>query len=193
LVTNAHFANCDNSICGEPSERGSHKRSEYFGNTAYNDYPVIEIEWWQAEAYCEWVGSRLPTEAEWEKAAGWDPQTGETSIYPWGNEVPNSTLANYNNVDIDTTPIDMYPAGQSHIGAYDMAGNVWQWVSDWYGPYSLENRINPTGAFQGTRRVIRGGSWSNDTLETYLRVSNRGSNNPAHPNNETGFRCVSEN
>lgn len=191
LVTNAQFANCPEEVCERPAETTSHKRPNgYFGVPAYNNFPVMEVTWSQAYSYCEWLGGRLPTEAEWEKAAGWDPISSKTFIYPWGNQEPHKGLANYDNVDLDTSAVDAYPEGVSPVGAYDMAGNVWQWVSDWYAPYSGDELLNPTGPDSGEKRIVRGGSWSNDTGPRFLRVANRGVNNPAHSNNETGFRCV---
>jgi eukaryotic-like serine/threonine-protein kinase len=191
LVTNSDFAECPVDICGRPDDYTSHvRKSGYYDVPAFANYPVMHISWSQAEAFCEWRGGRLPKEAEWEKAAGWDPVSGKMQIYPWGNEPPDDTRANYDNVDLDTTEVGSYPAGVSSVGAYDMAGNIWEWVYDWYGPYDLSQQINPSGPPQGERKVTRGGSWSNTTQPTHLRVANRGVNNPANANNETGFRCV---
>lgn len=194
LVTNAQYASCPDEVCEPPAETISHKRPNgYFGIPAFNGFPVIEVTWSQAQSYCEWRGGRLPTEAEWEKTAGWNPRTGKTFIYPWGDQEPHKGLANYDNVDLDTTAVDTYLEGVSPVGAYDMAGNVWQWVFDRYAPYSGDELINPRGPELGEDRVVRGGSWSNDTEAQFLRVANRGVNNPSHPNNETGFRCAFDN
>jgi len=191
LVTNKRFSSCPDSICGQPQNQISHKRPNgYYGEPVYANYPVIQVTWSQAEAFCQWAGGRLPTEAEWEKAAGWNPKTSRTFIYPWGDEVPDKTLANFDNVDLDTTEVNLYSKGISPVGAYDMAGNVWEWVFDWYGSYDLTDQINPVGSAFGDFKVIRGGSWGNKTLPTYLRVSNRGQNKPNHPTNEVGFRCI---
>ncbi len=191
LVTNKQFAECPGDLCGQPQSLVSHKRPHgYYGVSEFADFPVIEITWGQAETFCQWRGGRLPTEAEWEKAAGWDPRTSQMRIYPWGDQSPNKTLANYNNVDVDTTEIGNYPKGVSSVGAYDMAGNVWEWIFDWHGPYNLRSSINPVGPESGEFKVIRGGSWANTTFPTFLRVSNRGRNTPDHTSNEIGFRCV---
>lgn len=191
LVTNEQFASCPIAKCSQPHNFISHKRQDgYYGVPKFANYPVIQIDWWQAEIFCQWRGGRLPTEAEWEKAAGWNPQTSQMFIYPWGDQVPDKTLANYDNVDLDTTEVGSYPKGVSPVGAYDMAGDVWEWVSDWYGPYDLVSIINPVGPSSGKFKVIRGGSWGNKVLPIYLRVSNRGTNTPDHPTNEVGFRCV---
>lgn len=193
LVTNAQFALCPEQVCSSPRKLGSHTRpTGYYGVSAFDNFPVIEVTWQQAYDHCGWQGGRLPTEAEFEKAAGWDPRTNEIRIYPWGDQPPDDTRANYNGVDRDTTAVDIYPDGISAVGAYDMAGNVWQWTADWYSEtYYADNDswINPTGPASGEFRVIRGGSWySVNTL--WLRVANRGKNRPDNFGNEIGFRCV---
>jgi formylglycine-generating enzyme required for sulfatase activity len=191
LVTNAQFAKCPENICGQPESFVSHKRPNgYYGIPGFDNYPVIELTWSQAEAFCEWRGGRLPAEAEWEKAAGWDPVSGEMQIYPWGNQPPDKTLANYDNVDLDTTEVGFYSSNVSPIGAYDMAGNVWEWIFDWYADYDPNQQINPMGPPSGEKKVIRGGSWANTTNPQYLRVANRGTDFPGNATNETGFRCV---
>ena len=195
LVTNAQYAQCPASTCTSPYKFDSHKRPNgYYDNPAYKDHPVMNVTWYQASDYCSWRNGRLPTEAEFEKAAGWNPVTGETFIYPWGNFPPTDQLANYDGVDRDTTRVGSYPKGMSLIGAYDMAGNVWEWVSDWYSEtYYADNQEwnNPVGPPRGTEKVTRGASWySQDTR--WLRVSNRGWTNPDKVANEIGFRCVFE-
>lgn len=190
LVTNQRFSECPIDICHNPASSISHKRPEgYYGVDAFDGYPVIEVIWDQANAYCVWSGGRLPTEAEWEKAAGFDPITGKTRLYPWGSQPPTSALASFDRVDLDTSSVNAHSEGASPVGAFDMAGNVWQWTADWYGEYSLDARINPTGAASGERRVVRGGSWATKE-HIFLRVANRGAQNPASATNETGFRCV---
>lgn len=191
LVTNGQFAKCPENICGQPESFISHKRPNgYYGVPEFKNYPVMELTWSQAEAFCEWKGGRLPTEAEWEKAAGWNPVSGQMQPYPWGNEPPDDSLANYDNVDLDTTEVGAYPKGVSPVGAYDMIGNVWEWIYDWYGPYDLNQQINPMGPSSGELKVVKGGSWSNDTKLIFLRVANRGKDFPNNATNEKGFRCV---
>jgi formylglycine-generating enzyme required for sulfatase activity len=159
-VTNRMYDLCVRAGgCTEPHDNGSFTHSRYYGSSEYDDYPVIYVDWDQANTYCAWAGGRLPTEAEWEKAArGTDGRT-----YPWGNNVPTCSLANFEGCASDTTAVGSYPAGASPYGALDMAGNVWQWVADWYGAsyYASSPAKNPTGPSSGTDRVVRGGSWYN--------------------------------
>jgi formylglycine-generating enzyme required for sulfatase activity len=149
------------------------------------DHPIVEVTWYGAQAYCEWRGARLPTEAEWEKAARWDPDTGESLLYPWGDEPPTSTLANYGGARGGTRPVGSYPEGGSPVGAYDMAGNVFEWTADWYAANAYETGDSPTS---GERRVLRGGSWGD--FGFLLRAANRGQLAPNVAFNFVGFRCV---
>lgn len=195
LVTNSEYARCPEQTCGAPEKLNSHARPNgYYNIPAYADYPVMSITWQQASDFCSWRNGRLPREAEFEKAAGWNPETGLTLIYPWGDFAPTDELANYNGIDRDTRPVRSYTKGMSPIGAYDMAGNIWEWMSDWYGETYYADNLNwnnPTGAADGIFKVIRGGSWFSDDTR-WLRVSNRGRNVPDKAANEIGFRCVYE-
>ncbi|MBE0670808.1 MAG: formylglycine-generating enzyme family protein [Anaerolineales bacterium] len=162
-VTNGQYKRCvSEQVCDLPVILKSPTRSAYYNDSVFDDYPVIYVDWYKAKAYCEWAGRRLPTEAEWEKAA----RGTDGRIYPWKDTLPNDVLVNYNSLNRDTTPVGMYPGGQSPYGAEDMAGNVWEWVNDWYVDTYYQNspRSNPMGPDAGEpnsghARVLRGGSW----------------------------------
>jgi len=199
-VTNAMYRKCEQAgICEKPTQAtyafkrtNSATRDDYYVNPEYDNYPALYINWSQASDYCEWAGRRLPTEAEWEKAA----RGTDGRLYPWGNELPNENLANFGGYIGDTTEVGSYLLGASPYGALDMAGNVWEWVSDWYNPdfYSNSPRRNPTGPDRGYFHIERGGSWR--PSEKPIRSSYRGWYTPpflgsvvvAH--NYDGFRCV---
>ena len=186
-VTNSMYAKCvEAGICNPPNSSASKTRSSYYGNSQFNNYPVIYVNWNMAKAYCEWVDRRLPTEAEWEKAA----RGTDGRIFPWGNDPPNTNLLNYNNTVGDTTEVGKYPNGASLYGAVDMAGNVWEWVADWYDTayYLGSPSFNPPGPVSGTNRVDRGGSWGNS--ETKIRSAYRYGLNPISADDSLGFRCV---
>lgn len=165
------------------------------------NYPVVNVSWSDAKAYCEWAGRRLPTEAEWEKAA----RGTNGQIFPWGNEQPAGNLLNTSdisfNVDYDSdktindgykysAPVGSYPNGISPYGAFDMAGNVAEWVADWFeiSYYSQNVNINPQGPISGSSRGVRGGSWTNFYQSN--RAASRYGIIPTYPFNYLGFRCA---
>jgi eukaryotic-like serine/threonine-protein kinase len=190
-VTNAMYAMCVQAgVCPEKTISISFTRDAYFGDTEFDDFPVIYVTWNEAQTYCTWAGRRLPTEAEWEVAArGTDKRK-----FPWGNSAPNCNLLNFggglaNYCTGDTTAVGKYPQGGSPYGVLDMAGNVWEWVADWYGSnYIVEPHDNPVGFATGELKVLRGGSWFNKG--EFVRSAFRIGHDPADPTEYIGFRCT---
>lgn len=188
-VTNAQYRKCEAAgICKRPAYIESNKRSNYYISSEYDNYPVIFVSSDDAATYCQWVGKRLPTEAEWEKAASWDWRTGTKLIWPWGNTFDDSKVRNGSRDD--TSRVGKYPQGASPYGAMDMAGNVLEWTADYYAAdyYATSPSSNPKGPATGYGRVVRGGTWW-DT-ETDLRTTRR-RYKPANAREAyLGFRCA---
>ena len=186
-VTNQMYQTCvDSGACSLPKTMASAIRSDYYSNDEFINYPVINIDWNQANDYCNWVGGRLPTEAEWEVAAN----CGINQKYPWGNTSPNENLSNFQNVIGDTTSVGSYDTNNK-CELLDMAGNVAEWVNDWYSPeyYSVnEAWTNPMGLEYGAKKVLRGGAWNSDSWE--VRSTFRDSASPDSSGIVIGFRCV---
>jgi formylglycine-generating enzyme required for sulfatase activity len=189
-VTNAEYAGCAASgQCTPPHETSSSNRSSYYGNSQFDSYPVINMDWSQATAYCAWAGRRLPSEAEWEKAA----RGTDSRIYPWGNDI-SCNQSNYWGKDGgckgDTSRVGSYPSGASPYGALDMAGNVWEWVNDWFGSSYYQNSParNPGGPDSGTSHVLRGGSWNINVR--LVRSAYRSDYAPVNRLYFIGFRCA---
>jgi eukaryotic-like serine/threonine-protein kinase len=199
-VTNAEYILCvREGICQQPLQITSRTRSQYYGDEQFDNYPVVNIDWGMAKSFCEWREARLPTEAEWEKAA-----RGESgSIYPWGdvfschkgNFDDEETIDDYfvpggPNCDgyVDTSPVGSYPAGASPYGVLDMSGNVWEWVNSLSSPYPYKQDDGRESANSSNMRSIKGGAFTAN--DYYSRSPNRSSDLPIASDDTTGFRCA---
>jgi len=186
-VTNAMYEKCvKDGVCKAPTNTSSPTHSNYYGNAMFANYPVLYANWNMAKIYCNYAGRRLPTEAEWEKAA----RGTDGRIYPWGSESPNSTSLNYDANIGDVTEVGKYPKGKSYYGAYDMAGNVAEWVNDWFSGTYYKNSplVNPLGPDKGQDRVLRGGSFN---ASVFVRSTSRYWFDPSFTDFNFGFRCAS--
>ena len=196
-VTNIEYKLCvDSNVCEPPDDDGSASRPHYYDDISYSNYPVVWVSWYDANTYCNWKGMRLPTEAEWEKAAR-GGLVGKR--YTWG-DILSGLMANYfdsgDPEDNDTNPVASYPA--NGYGLYDMAGNVSEWVKDWHDSsyYQVSPSVNPQGPTSGTERIRRGGDFRSPTdpasgINWYLRVARRQPWNPSASFDYMGFRCAS--
>jgi formylglycine-generating enzyme required for sulfatase activity len=201
-VTNAMYAECVRSgSCEAPRDNTSLTRhagsnSYYYENLEFDNYPVIYVSWNDAKDYCEFVGRRLPTEAEWEKAASWDDANDVKRVYPWGDSI-DCTYANFYGgenktlCEGDTLPVGSYRNGASFYGVLDMAGNVAEWVLDRYDPeyYGKSPNSDPQGPGSGNYIVIRGGSFLVGS-DNNVRSSDREKLPPDNTSHNVGFRCA---
>ncbi len=186
-VTNAMYALCVQAgACKTLIETKSFARSSYYTSPQFKDFPVIYVSWDDAGRYCKWAERRLPTEAEWEKAA----RGADGKLYPWGDTSPSPSLLNFNKNVGDTTQAGKYPDGASTYGVLDMAGNVWEWVADWYDEkyYSKSPNRNPDGPASGGFGILRGGAWVTEV--NYVRAAQRLKVAFDFRDSILGFRCA---
>jgi len=181
-VTNANYQACVQAGgCQPPAVIASQTRPDYYSN--YSDHPVVHVDWHMAKTYCEWRGARLPTEAEWEKAA----RSSAGLLQPWGDDT-GCIFANYNNCVGDTSRVDKYVIGKSVYGIFNLAGNVMEWTGSLFMRYpyiSTDGREDPASLLP---RVLRGGSWASAPADilSYRRIGL----DPATARNDIGFRCA---
>ncbi len=183
-VTNAGYRACVTAgKCQPPRLNNSATHPDYYTNTQYDNFPVINVNWDNAKTYCEWRDARLPSEAEWEKAArGTDGRT-----FPWG-ETLDTTRANYSDTKAgDPVAVGSYEGGKSPYGIYDLTGNVWEWAADWFDVYPGGN-ASASADFGQKARVLRGGAWLDPGNS--IHAAFRGSLDPTHSFGNIGFRCA---
>ncbi len=198
-VTNGMYAKCvEAQGCTQLDRHESYSRTSYFDSSEFKDYPVIYVSWSQAKAYCEWAGRRLPTEAEWEKAA----RGTNANKYPWGDSRAIDNQVNFCDTNCpydwkdtglddgyaDTAPAGNYRTGVSLYGALDMAGNVWEWTSSLFKDYPYDAQDGRENLQTPGERVIRGGSWRNYVSD--MRSTLRYGTEPSSGYLDVGFRCV---
>lgn len=187
-VTNAQYQQCvATRACAAPPDGYSGRHPDgYYNNPAFANFPVASVTWTEANQYCLWAGGRLPSEAEWEKAA----RGTDARLFPWGNTFDPARANSALNVTLVTTAAGTYPTGASPYGAQDMAGNVWEWVADWYGEnyYAQSPDHNPLGPAIGQTRIVRGGGYGG--YDTVLRTTERRDLPADQRNAFVGFRCL---
>jgi formylglycine-generating enzyme required for sulfatase activity len=188
-VTNRMFRFCEGvGQCTQPSLRDNPGYTDPYRSNE----PVVGVDYAQAEAYCKFIGGRLPTEAEYEKAASWDALHNAQRIYPWGDAKPSCDLLNGNNCVGKPTDVTLYQQGQSPYFVLDMSGNVFEWVADWYKPdYYLSSELqDPLGPNSGTNRSVRSSAF--DSGNNQAASANRFYSRPGDHRDNLGFRCVTE-
>ena len=198
-ATNVEYAEFLNAISATPEKHSRyydfddgdariHRRgNRWAADKDYERHPVVEVSWLGAVEYCRWRGKRLPTEAEWEKAA----RGGDARRYPWGMELPTRRHANFGAKYNETAPVDSTPASGSAYGVRDMVGNAWQWVSSAYRPYPYRADDGREDLKPGPVRATRGGG--HDSPDSEITTTQRGRNlsrNPAAGHHNISFRCA---
>ncbi len=198
LGPNEHRTGCGGNPCIKTTQEEPNSLVNFDGETYsirnpdfYANHPVTNVTWWGAREYCQTLNRRLPTEAEWERAA----RGPQNYIYPWGFEYNPQLARSSLSDEVGTMPIDSFASGASPYGIFNMAGNVSEWVFDWYQvdyytQMANNPEPNPRGPAAGTEKVIRGGSW--DTIPLFLRAVHRMSQRPDEPIASIGFRCVAD-
>jgi formylglycine-generating enzyme required for sulfatase activity len=185
-VTNRQYKACVGAgACVPPKQTSSATRTDYYSNAEFNDYPVVNVDWNMARSYCEWRGARLPTEAEWEKAA----RGPEGSTYPGGDEV-SCDEANYSGCEGDTALVSSFGNGLSFYGVHNMAGNVYEWASSLYMPYPYDLFDGREDLEAPGERVMRGGSWLDSDSDNEIRSAHREKADPSNFAENIGFRCA---
>jgi eukaryotic-like serine/threonine-protein kinase len=197
-VTNRQYGKCvEAGACRAPATKCDWGEPTY-GDASKRDHPVVCVSWYQAQDYCAWAEARLPTDSEWEYAARGEKR----SVYPWGNEFDCARVNSDEEPPEDkfspggrgcdgykqTSPAGAFPAGASWCGALDMAGNVWEWVADWYETYPSERQLNPTGPSSGWAKVLRSGTWFHNPFG--VRSADRDYSRPKLAWGVIGFRCA---
>lgn len=197
---------CSGQLCLDFEQSRIFQQGDtYSVEESLTQHPATGVTWYGAQAFCEWRGARLPTEAEWEKAAAWDGKAAASRQYPWGNVFDGRSLNSCDascdeqqaNPAFDdgyptTAPVASFANGRSAYGLYDMAGNVWEWVADWYdaGYYQVSDEANPMGPEDGSEKVVRGGSWfdTGNFTATTIRFPSA----PTNADRTIGFRCAAD-
>ncbi|MBK9748880.1 MAG: SUMF1/EgtB/PvdO family nonheme iron enzyme [Chloroflexi bacterium] len=189
-VTNGSYRTCvEAGVCSPPQRNSSRLVRQYYSSTDYDQFPIVNVTWDQAQTFCEYRGGRLPTEAEWEFAARLDLGTSQLRAYAWGDEPPLLSRANFAGVGIgDVVAVGQYPAGRNSLGIFDLNGNAAEWMADFYSFYDLGQVYNPTGTDSGSERVVRGGSYINNAED--IRSAARDSEPQTAYSDRIGFRCV---
>ncbi len=188
-VTNEMYDACVYAVeCRKPRQQGSMTHNTYFSNQVFGNYPVIYIDWKMANAYCAWRGARLPTEAEWEKAAR---GSDDERVYPWGGGELDCSFANYHGCVGDTAPVDQYEKGKSVYGVYGMSGNVWEWTSTLFGLYPYDATDGREDQVKIGERIARGGGWNAfGGNGANIRLDNRVKLDPGYTGPNVGLRCA---